>query len=67
MRAALDAALDQLSDEHRAVFVLHLLEGMPYKEIAQVLDCPIGTVMSRLHYARKRLQGLLSWLERDES
>jgi RNA polymerase sigma-70 factor (ECF subfamily) len=66
MRAALDAALDQLSDEHRAVFVLHLLEGMPYKEIAQVLDCPIGTVMSRLHYARKRLQGLLSWIERDE-
>ena len=63
-RAALDAAIAQLSPEHRAVFVLHAVEGMSYEEIAQAIGCPIGTVMSRLHYARKRLRGLLAWLDR---
>jgi RNA polymerase sigma-70 factor (ECF subfamily) len=64
LRAALDAAVRQLSPEHRAVFVLHAVEGMTYKDIAETLGCPIGTVMSRLHYARKRLQGLLAWIKR---
>ena len=53
-------ALEQLSEKHRTVFLLHTVEGMAYKEIASSLDISIGTVMSRLHYARKRLQELLA-------
>jgi RNA polymerase sigma-70 factor (ECF subfamily) len=58
--AALAGALQKLSDAHRAVFMLHAAEGMSYQEIADALDCNIGTVMSRLFYARKRLQELLA-------
>lgn len=65
VRAAIDAAIAQLSPEHRAVFVLHAVEGMTYQEVAEAVDCPVGTVMSRLHYARKRLQGLLAWLKKE--
>ena len=57
--SALSDALLKLSDSHRAVFMLHAAEGMSYKEIADALGCNIGTVMSRLFYARKRLQELL--------
>jgi len=56
---ALSAALLKLSETHRTVFMLHAAEGMSYKEIADALDCNVGTVMSRLFYARKRLQELL--------
>jgi RNA polymerase sigma-70 factor (ECF subfamily) len=59
MRRALERAFAQLSPPHRAVMVLRELEGLSYEEIAVVLGCSIGTVMSRLHYARKRLQTLL--------
>ncbi len=52
-------ALERLSEKHRTVFLLHTVEGMPYKEIADTLGISIGTVMSRLHYARKHLQELL--------
>jgi len=65
LRAALDAAVAQLSPEHRDVFILHAVEGMSYQDIAEALGCPVGTVMSRLHYARKRLRGLLAWLKRE--
>ena len=57
--SALTGALSKLSESHRAVFMLHAAEGMSYKEIAEALGCNIGTVMSRLFYARKRLQELL--------
>jgi RNA polymerase sigma-70 factor, ECF subfamily len=53
-------ALDELSEKHRTVFLLHTVEGMAYKEIASALEISIGTVMSRLHYARKKLQELLA-------
>jgi RNA polymerase sigma-70 factor (ECF subfamily) len=53
-------ALAELSEEHRAVFLLHAVEGMRYREIAEVLGLQIGTVMSRLFYARKQLQSLLA-------
>jgi RNA polymerase sigma-70 factor (ECF subfamily) len=53
-------ALEQLSEKHRTVFLLHTVEDMAYKDIASALDISIGTVMSRLHYARKRLQELLA-------
>jgi RNA polymerase sigma-70 factor (ECF subfamily) len=49
------AALATLSESHRAVLTLRELEGMSYEEIAGVVGCPIGTVMSRLFHARRRL------------
>jgi len=65
MREALDAALEQLSPEHREVFLLNTVEGLTYQEVAEAVGCPVGTVMSRLHYARKRLRGLLAWLKKE--
>ncbi|MFH0938011.1 MAG: RNA polymerase sigma factor [Planctomycetota bacterium] len=56
---ALSTALLKLSDTQRTVFMLHAAEGMSYQEIAAALNCNLGTVMSRLFYARKRLQELL--------
>ena len=53
-------AVDQLPDDQRQVLILRELEDMPYKEIADILDIPEGTVMSRLYYARRRLQDVLS-------
>jgi len=55
----LRAALQQLPVEFREALVLRELEGLSYKEIAEVADVPIGTVMSRLARARKQLQELL--------
>jgi RNA polymerase sigma-70 factor (ECF subfamily) len=54
--ARMMAALDELTPEHRAVILLREIEGLSYEEISQVMQCAKGTVMSRLHYARKRLQ-----------
>ena len=63
----LQGALEKLSEAHRTVFMLHAAEGMTYKEIAESLGCNIGTVMSRLFYARQKLQELLaSHLDREE-
>lgn len=59
MRERYFDALEQISEKHRTVFLLHTVEGMAYKEIADTLEISIGTVMSRLHYARKHLQELL--------
>jgi RNA polymerase sigma-70 factor (ECF subfamily) len=59
IRTRIDAAIARLSDEHRAVIVLRELDGMEYHEIAAALDCSIGTVMSRLFYARRKLQTML--------
>ena len=59
LREQIDAALLELSAEHRAVVQLRELEGLEYAEIARAVGCNIGTVMSRLHYARKHLQKLL--------
>lgn len=59
IRGRIDAAIAELSPEHRAVILMKEIEGMQYHEIADSLGCSIGTVMSRLFYARKKLQGLL--------
>jgi RNA polymerase sigma-70 factor (ECF subfamily) len=48
-----------LPEASRAALVLREYEGLSYKEIAQALDIPMGTVMSRLHYARSRLREML--------
>jgi RNA polymerase sigma-70 factor (ECF subfamily) len=53
-------ALAELSPQQRAVVVLKELQGLQYREIAQVLNLSVGTVMSRLFYAKRRLQSLLS-------
>jgi RNA polymerase sigma-70 factor (ECF subfamily) len=60
VRRALEGAFMHLSPSHRVVMVLREVEGLSYEEIAAVMGCSIGTVMSRLHYARKRLQRLLA-------
>ena len=59
IRERIDNAIAQLSPEHRAVILMKETEGMQYHEIAEALGCSIGTVMSRLFYARKKLQNLL--------
>lgn len=56
---AINMALDALPDKHRTAFVLRELEGLTYEEMSQVMACNMGTVMSRLHHARKKLQRLL--------
>ena len=66
LRQTIDNAMAQLSAEHRTVLVLHEFEEMEYKQIAKVMGCSIGTVMSRLFYARRRLAALLAGLKREE-
>jgi RNA polymerase sigma-70 factor (ECF subfamily) len=52
-------AMETLTPEHRQIILLRELEGYSYKEISDVMGIPEGTVMSRLFYARRKLQGLL--------
>jgi RNA polymerase sigma-70 factor, ECF subfamily len=59
IRGRVGAALEQLSPTHRSVLVLREVDGLAYKEIAEVMNCSIGTVMSRLFHARKRMQEML--------
>jgi RNA polymerase sigma-70 factor (ECF subfamily) len=59
IRVRIEKAIAQLSPEHRAVILMKEIDDMQYHEIAEALECSIGTVMSRLFYARKKLQGLL--------
>lgn len=62
----LQGAMEAIPEAMREVIVLHDLEGLPYKEIAQVIGAPIGTVMSRLARARKHLQReLVTRLEKE--
>jgi RNA polymerase sigma-70 factor (ECF subfamily) len=59
IRERIDAAIERLSAEHRAVIILREIEGLEYQEIADAIGCSLGTVMSRLFYARKKLQTML--------
>ena len=59
MQLTLEALLEHLSEEKRAVVVLYEIEGLKMREIAQVLDCPMQTAYSRLHAARRELQALV--------
>lgn len=63
-RRRIERALESLPEHHRAIIMLSDLEGLSYREIADVLGIPMGTVMSRLHNARKRLRAALGplWL-----
>jgi RNA polymerase sigma-70 factor (ECF subfamily) len=60
LQEKLNAAMQKLSDVHRMVVTLHDVQGMSHEEIAEVMDCNVGTVRSRLFYARQQLQAYLS-------
>ncbi len=56
IRARIDAALAELSENHRSVLVMRELEGLSYEEMAQAMNCSKGTIMSRLFHARRNMQ-----------
>ncbi len=56
----LQAALGQLSPEHRAVVDLTYFHELDYREIAQIMDCPVGTVKTRMFHARRHLKDMLA-------
>jgi RNA polymerase sigma-70 factor (ECF subfamily) len=60
LRRLVLSAVEQLGPKHKLVVVLHYLNGLNLTEIAEVVDCPVGTVKSRLHYALRRLRAHLS-------
>lgn len=60
LQAKLNEAMQKLSDDHRLVVTLHDIQGLSHEEISEIMDCNIGTVRSRLFYARQQLQGYLS-------
>lgn len=60
LRVQLDQALATLSDVQRQTFVLYADAGLSYREVAEVMNTSIGTVMSRLYYARQKLRAFLS-------
>ncbi len=59
LQKKLNEALHKLSEPHRMVVVLHDVQGLSHEEIAEIMDCNIGTVRSRLFYARQQLQVFL--------
>jgi len=59
LKQQIDEALNKLTPHHKETILLREVQGMDYKEIAEVMGCTLGTVMSRLFYARKKLQTLL--------
>jgi RNA polymerase sigma-70 factor (ECF subfamily) len=60
LRQKLNEAMLKLSEKHRLVVILHEVQGMSHEEIARIMDCSVGTVRSRLFYARQQLQAYLS-------
>lgn len=59
MKKALWKGIDELPGEQKEIIVLRYFQQLSYQEIAEILDKPIGTVMSSLHYAKKRLKGII--------
>ncbi len=60
LQEKLNEAMQRLSDQHRLVVTLHDVQGLSHEEIAKIMECNIGTVRSRLFYARQQLQGYLT-------
>ena len=60
LQEKLNAAMQKLSEPHRLVVTLHDVQGLSHEEVAKIMDCNIGTVRSRLFYARQQLQAYLS-------
>ncbi|MFT4691517.1 MAG: RNA polymerase sigma-70 factor (ECF subfamily) [Limisphaerales bacterium] len=67
LRQRIDQAMVKLSDAHRTVLILHEFEELEYKQIAKVMGCSIGTVMSRLFYARRRMASLLAAVKKEKT
>lgn len=59
LQQKLNEAMQQLSESHRMVVTLHDVQGLAHEEIAEIMECNVGTVRSRLFYARQQLQGYL--------
>jgi RNA polymerase sigma factor RpoE len=60
LQEKLNAGLQKLSEHHRMVVTLHDIQGLSHEEIGKIMNCNVGTVRSRLFYARQQLQGFLS-------
>jgi RNA polymerase sigma factor RpoE len=60
LQEKLNGAMQKLSEHHRMVVTLHDVQGLSHEEIGKIMDCNIGTVRSRLFYARQQLQAYLS-------
>ena len=60
LQEKLNTAMQRLSEPHRMVVTLHDVQGLSHEEIAKIMDCNVGTVRSRLFYARQQLQAYLS-------
>jgi RNA polymerase sigma factor RpoE len=60
LQEKLNAAMQRLSEDHRLVATLHDVQGLSHEEIGKIMDCNVGTVRSRLFYARQQLQAFLS-------
>src|SRR5271157_2195173 len=60
LQEKLNAAMQKLSEPHRLAVTLHDVQGLSHEEIAKIMDCNIGTVRSRLFYARQQLQAYLT-------
>jgi len=60
LQEKLNAAMQKLSEHHRMVVKLHDVQGLSHEEIGKIMDCNVGTVRSRLFYARQQLQAYLS-------
>ena len=60
LQEKLNAAMQKLSEDHRLVVTLHDIQGLSHDEIGKIMDCNVGTVRSRLYYARQQLQAYLS-------
>ena len=60
LQEKLNEAMQKLSEPHRLVVTLHDVQGLAHEEIAEIMECNVGTVRSRLFYARQQLQGYLS-------
>jgi RNA polymerase sigma-70 factor (ECF subfamily) len=59
LQEKLNAAMLKLSEHHRMVVTLHDIQGLSHEEIGEIMDCNIGTVRSRLFYARQQLQAYM--------
>jgi RNA polymerase sigma-70 factor (ECF subfamily) len=60
LQEKLNEAMQKLSEPHRLVITLHDVQGLSHEEVAKIMDCNIGTVRSRLFYARQQMQAYLS-------
>lgn len=60
LQKKLNEAMQKLSEQHRLVVTLHDVQGLAHEEIAEIMECNVGTVRSRLFYARQQLQGYLT-------